>query len=87
MRLVDADKLLKTIPYEEIVSRIAVANALTIDAEPVRHGHWIFNPKDAIEMMFTLPKCSECGVESPVVGNYCPNCGAIMDERREDADN
>ena len=52
----------------------------TVDAEPVRHGHWIFNPKDAIEMMFTLPKCSECGAESPDGGNYCPNCGAKMDE-------
>jgi hypothetical protein len=50
-----------------------------IDAEPVRHGHWIFNPKDAIEMMFTVPKCSECGAESPNGGNYCPNCGAKMD--------
>lgn len=52
----------------------------TVDAEPVRHGHWIFNPKDAIEMMFTLPKCSECGAESSDGGNYCPNCGAKMDE-------
>lgn len=50
------------------------------NAEPVRHGHWIFNPKDAIEMMFTLPKCSECGAESSDGGNYCPNCGAKMDE-------
>lgn len=52
----------------------------TVDAEPIRHGHWIFNPKDAIEMMFTLPKCSECGAESPNGGNYCSNCGAKMDE-------
>ena len=52
----------------------------TVDAEPVKHGHWIFNPKDAIEMMFTLPKCSECGAESSDGGNYCPNCGAKMDE-------
>ena len=48
--------------------------------EPVRHGHWIFDPKDAIEMMFTLPKCSECGAESSDGGNYCPRCGAKMDE-------
>lgn len=53
--------------------------------EPVRHGRWIFNPKDAIEMMFTLPKCSECGAESPNGGNYCHNCGAKMDGEREDA--
>lgn len=51
----------------------------TIDAEPVKHGHWIYEPKDAIEMMFTLPKCSECGAESSDGGNYCPNCGAKMD--------
>ena len=52
----------------------------TIEVEPIKHGYWIFNPKDAIEMMFTLPKCSECGAESPNGGNYCPNCGAKMDE-------
>lgn len=41
-------------------------------------GEWIFNPKDAIELMFTKPKCSECGFESSDGGNYCPNCGARM---------
>jgi len=50
----------------------------TIDAEPVRHGKWVFNPSDAIEAMFTNPKCSECGFESADGGNYCPNCGADM---------
>lgn len=56
-----------------------------LEAEPVRHGSWIFNPKDAIEMMFTLPKCSECGAESSDGGNYCSYCGAKMDgERKED---
>lgn len=41
-------------------------------------GEWIFNPKDAIELMFTLPKCSKCGCESADCGNFCSNCGAIM---------
>ena len=50
------------------------------DRTAVRHGHWIYEPKDAIEMMFTLPKCSECGHESADALNYCPNCGAKMDE-------
>lgn len=45
----------------------------------LKHGHWIFNPKDAIEMMFTLPTCSECGAKSSDGGNYCHNCGAKMD--------
>lgn len=56
-----------------------IEDAPTVDAAPVRHGRWIFNPKDAIEMMFTLPKCSECGAESPNGGNYCPSCWARMD--------
>ena len=46
--------------------------------EPKR-GEWIYKPKDAIEMMFTLPKCSVCGHESSDANNYCPNCGAKME--------
>lgn len=41
-------------------------------------GEWIFNPKDAIDLMFTLPKCSNCGFESADYGNFCSNCGADM---------
>lgn len=76
-RLIDADKLKDIISDTWILDRID--EQPTVDAEPVRHGYWIFNPKDAIEMMFTLPKCSECGAESADGGNYCPNCGAKMD--------
>jgi hypothetical protein len=57
-----------------------IAHQPTIDAEPVRHGKWVFNPSDALEAMFAKPKCSECGFESADGGNYCPNCGARMDE-------
>lgn len=46
-------------------------------------GKWIYHPKDAIEMMFTLPKCSICGHESSDALNYCPNCGAKMMEVQE----
>ena len=64
-------------------------HTVQIDSElvPMRHGHWIFNPKDAIEMMFALPMCSECGAESANGGNYCSNCRARMNERKEDANN
>lgn len=47
--------------------------------EPERlTGEWVFNPKDAIDLMFTLPKCSKCGFESADCGNFCSNCGAYM---------
>lgn len=47
--------------------------------EMQKRGEWIYKPKDAIEMMFTLPKCSVCGHESSDANNYCPNCGAKME--------
>lgn len=88
MRLIDADAMKDRVKnymsvfakkdWREICEMLN--NAPTVDAELVRHGHWIFNPKDAIEMMFTLPKCSECGTESSDGGNYCYNCGAKMDK-------
>ena len=57
--------------YEEVYN-------MAIEALSDRTGEWIFNPKDAIELMFTKPKCSKCGFESSDGGNYCPNCGAKM---------
>ena len=64
----------------EIVETCCIDKEPTIDAVPVRHGKWIFNPSDAFEAMFAKPKCSECGFESADGGNYCPHCGARMDE-------
>ena len=54
-------------------------NALpNVDAEPVRHGHWI-NKRSSVY-------CSRCGkgyrngvgTISALNHNYCPNCGARM---------
>lgn len=89
MRLIDADALQYSdardmLPTGQYITREEIDSLPTVDAEPIRHGHWIhwiFNPKD--EMMFTLPKCSECGAESPNGGNYCPYCGAKMDEEEQ----
>lgn len=61
----------------EILSHIELAIGTLPSAERKR-GEWIFNPSDAIEAMFTKPKCSECGFESADGGNYCQNCGADM---------
>lgn len=59
------------------LNRVVNSPKVTIHVDRPK-GHWIFNPKDAIELMFTLPKCSECGLESSDCGNFCPNCGADM---------
>ena len=50
----------------------------TVDAEPVRHGRWLKNGDRYCE-------CSVCHHEGNTSGadNYCPNCGAKMDEVEE----
>lgn len=63
-----------------------IDDAPTIDAEPVKHGHWIDTPLDRYKKYES--KCSECGWHG--ISNYdsyvdiyefeyCPYCGAKMD--------
>ncbi len=52
-----------------------LAQAPTVDAAPVVHGRWV-------ERDFGMAhECSECGhCELFLLTNYCPDCGAKMDE-------
>ena len=56
---------------------------MTLPSAEPKVWRWIFNPKDAIELMFTLPKCSVCDFESADGGNFCSNCGAKMRGKEE----
>lgn len=91
MRLIDADKLMEKSYcayimdncYDNCYLRECVVDvadikvAPTIEAEPVRHGHWE-------ESCNELDKyCSECKEVCGTIyerENYCPNCGAKMEE-------
>ena len=56
----------------------------TADVAPVRHGRWIdAYPDIEPNPMFMYGICSECGFEQGISKylNYCPNCGAKMDDR------
>ena len=56
----------------------------TADVAPVRHGRWIdAYPDIEPNPMFMYGICSECGSEQGISKylNYCPNCGAKMDDR------
>lgn len=59
------------------VCRRAIERILSADVAPVRHGRWI----DSLARI--TPYCSACGhshrclIRTP---NYCPNCGAKMDD-------
>ena len=87
MRLIDADALVNYIlsfhdrytgedfKYDLIEDAFIyeLNNAPTVDAVPVRHGRWTVTP--------VYIKCSECGESFMLIPqNYCPNCGARMDE-------
>ena len=73
---------------QDLISRQAAIEALQeVDAEPVVHAHWeiIYESSAGV----TDAKCSNCGFESLAYENdihtdercnYCPCCGAKMDE-------
>lgn len=62
----------------------------TVEAEPVKHGKYIGTEFDGYAdgcPVYYEWKCSECGCvfeEEEPTYNYCPNCGAKMDEGKED---
>ena len=56
--------------------------AATIDAEPVRYGHWHIDESDGSYSC----KCGLIMWVSDLIdgdANYCPNCGAKMNEVSE----
>lgn len=57
----------------------------TADVAPVRHGHWIKYAKYSFGTMYD---CSICGTrildDDKHSWHYCPNCGAKMNEEKED---
>ena len=88
-RLIDADKL-KSYFAPTLTGRteysadeilLTIATMPTVDAEPVRHGHWI-NHYDDLFPEESMVECSLCHEYEclNIDTNYCPNCGAKMDE-------
>lgn len=70
-----------------------IAHQPTVDAEPVRHGKWIPCAKSGLILSEQMRregirwygfKCSACNYvrkgNALREANYCPNCGARMDE-------
>ena len=95
MRLIDADALKKHYAWweddrQKLFDSI-VDQQPTVDAVPVRHGKWII--RDNPGTGWYRITCSECGEDvtstapcigffpnAKVVWDYCPRCGARMDE-------
>ena len=82
MRLISTKALMKRINCYPGIIRDIVTKELryvpTVDAESVRHGHWIDVNGDG-----SLWRCSVCGETQCCASNYCGDCGAKMGEEKE----
>ena len=69
------------VPLSEVRKAIALTPAA--DVQEVRHGKWIERriPNDTGTLVFVCSVCS--GKQEWVKRNFCPNCGAQMDERAQ----
>ena len=67
-----------------------LSEAPTIDAVPVVHSWWEISEHNNSLIPCVGYKCHNCGNQYARIDtekeeyNYCPNCGARMDGRRED---
>ena len=50
------------------------------DVEPVKHGRWIEQEKYTFGVMYDCSICNNRILDNGHSWNYCPNCGAKMDE-------
>lgn len=89
MRLIDAEELLTAFPLDDEPSltkscvRMTIKHMPTIEAEPTRHGHWIYK-EYCFPTAIAFYKCSVCGFTCGFdADNYCPHCGAKMDEEKK----
>lgn len=57
-----------------------IADAPTIEAEPVKRGKWTYHKIN--DTSFGYFKCSNCG-NNRWIPNYCPNCGAKMEIKND----
>lgn len=91
MRTIDADELLAIFRADEpdefsfipvYAIRKYIEQAPTIS--PVKRGHWYTDP------MYGYVSCSVCGHEAITASfeimrtRYCPNCGAKMEEPKNE---
>ena len=74
--IVDACNSLELYPSEYAKLEDALNRIPTADVVEVRHGRWLCVDTDT-EQFFL---CNRCKKKEYWESNYCPNCGAKMDE-------
>ena len=59
-----------------------INNTPAVDVAPVKHGHWVKEKPDVL-IHWHCSVCKNCYYLEEPNANYCPNCGAKMDEGEE----
>lgn len=83
--IIEWDGLIQAI-FLPVVDLADIKNAPTVEAEPVKHGKWIWK-RFFITKHCTIPKvvCSVCNITNKqYTSPYCPHCGAKMDLEGEE---
>ena len=79
----DAERMVAGMKSADGLSAVKALGVIpSADVAPVRHGRWIYQMDDLYPEESTM-ECSVCGDFIFIRGesdNYCPNCGAKMDE-------
>ena len=83
MRLIDADALIADCnvynSWDAQIVKAWVDDQPTVDAVPVRHGHWNKMNDVVDDEECNGYKCSNCGEWMDYKSHFCPNCGVRMD--------
>lgn len=89
-RLIDVEKQLVRLYRLNLscgdIIKAFLMTAPIVDAKPIRHGHWVDAYITGCDgLRYWYRECSECGygrdddnIDKDTM--YCPNCGAKMDE-------
>ena len=64
--------------YEKCINETPAA-----DVVPVRHGYWVKEKRDVL-LHWHCSACKECYYLDMPNAEYCPRCGAKMDEKENE---
>lgn len=91
-RLIDIDEAYKVLTdyyhhrteIQHKALKEAIERVPTVDAEPVKHGHWVEVQRIHETDHTAICECSLCGdtvwvYDGQRAWNYCPRCGAKME--------